>query len=238
MKKHANKLRTSLILLILTISSIGMASAEQTVITYNQANNGYWNIDQNLSIEQKAPMTFWANYFNFINRIGNGGYLGLQTTSVGDKALFSVWNANAAYPTPYVNGSGCQPFVEFGNGYQCYLPINITTKTIYTLRIWGLDSDTGGQWWGAWISDGTSSNFIGKIRVDSSEIRLRDSVDFSEYYGIWNSDCSQIPRSIVSWQAPTFNNKESTASFNGYYTDTCNSNSNVTTQWIKVDKGS
>ena len=234
MKKYITTLKISVISLMIMILLTGIVNA--TVIYYNQPNNGYWNIDQNLWIEQKAPTTFWAIYFDFAGKT-YGGYHGLQTTVTGDKALFSIWNATAASPFTGIEGTGCNTFSGEGVGYHCYLPINITPHTVYKLRVWILNSDQYGQWWGAWVINGTTENFVGQIRTNISNTRLKDSRDFTEYYGSY-SYCNQIPRSIVDWQVPSFNNKESTGAYSSNYTQACNNYSNVTTEWIKVDKGS
>lgn len=230
------------IVLISLIAMSGIASAgEHTAITYKWDFFNHWNIDYYLWIEKTAPTTFWANQFTILGEDSNVGYLGIQTTTQGDKALFSVWDANAAEPFTGIEGKGCNTFEEEGKGYHCYLPINITQYTYYRLRLWVLDEDDNGQWWGAWIKNGTDNtdSFIGKIRVNKENDRVRQESSWTEYYGYY-SDCNKIPKSIASFLPPYFDNGKSQAIYSKTYGESCKNfdiNSNFGEGYVRIDKG-
>src|SRR4051794_8769762 len=122
----------------------------------------------------------WTN-----TQAGSGGYMGLQTTgerfngTTGDTAIFSLWNANG------LRGSNCGQFHHEGDGLSCRIPYTIYDDgNSYRLRVWRLDSDAQGQWWGAWIQDSRRGDVsIGALRVPASATAIATANDFSEYYG-------------------------------------------------------
>jgi Domain of unknown function (DUF3472) len=67
--------------------------------------------------------------------------------TLGETALFSLWNSNAA------QGPHCQPFGGEGAGHQCKMAYSFQTNRLYRYRVWRLEKDAGGQWWGGWIKD-------------------------------------------------------------------------------------
>ncbi len=165
--------------------------------------NGFWNTDQIMWVEQKASATFWAQYWTWPDG-SNGGYIGLQTNGAagGDTGIFSLWNANAA------SGPSCGQFSGEGNGYSCRLSFPIYTNTQYRYRVWRLNSDAGGQWWGAWIYDSRSGQdvYIGSIRVPGSRTLMAVPMNFTEYFGNAVA-CNQVPVSIVDWTQPASNSQ-------------------------------
>jgi hypothetical protein len=188
-----------------------------------------WNLDQTIWLEQKAPTTFWAEYWLWTNMTtGNladtGAYVGIQTNGTfynglppGELAIFSVWNASGA------RGYNCGKFSGEGNGYSCRIPLPIYVNTLYRLRIWGIDSDSIGQWWGAWILDGHTGDdkYIGSIRINSS-YRLSVPQNFVEYFGPYLS-CSQRPVSIIDWVPPALNNGQYHSTY-ARFNDDCTGN--------------
>jgi hypothetical protein len=174
--------------------------------------DNYWNLDQNIWLEQKAPTTFWAEYWLWTNMktgtsTATGAYMGLQTNGSffnglpsGELAIFSVWNATGA------RGFNCGKFSGEGEGYSCRIPLSIYVNTLYRYRIWQVDSDSTGQWWGAWVLDGHTGEdkYIGSIRTNSS-YRLSVPQNFVEFFGP-NLQCSLRPVSIINWGEPTLNN--------------------------------
>ena len=172
------------------------------------ATAGYWNVDQQMKVEQKANASYWALVWKWSRDPQHGGYLGLQTDgnrsdgSVGDTAIFSLWNANAA------NGPACGTFGGEGVGYSCRLAFPIKTDAYYRLRVWRLDADSHGQWWGAWIQDLNTGvdSYVGSIRVASLFTTMTAVENFAEYYGPAVA-CSSVPMSKVLWTQPAANSR-------------------------------
>lgn len=166
----------------------------------------FWNVDQVLWLTQKAPHTYWAMQFRFTGS-NDPGYLGLQTNgrrldgSEGETILFSLWNATGA------RGRSCGRFGGEGVGYSCRLPLAIATGKAYRLRVWRLEADGGGQWWGGWISDGDRDHHLGDIRVPAAgHQRFGQVLSFAEYFGP-AVPCDRVPRSIVQLTQPAANRR-------------------------------
>lgn len=177
----------------------------------------FWETDQVLWIDQKAPHTYWAQYFQFTGS-NDGGYIGLQTDgnrfdgSTGELAIFSLWNANG------VRGPACDTFTGEGHGYSCRIPFTITTGVHYRLRVWRLESDDTGTWWGGWIAaDDTQQDYhIGDIRVPSAgHQRFGQLMNFTEYFGP-AVPCDQVPQSTVQLTQPAANLDTSSQTY-AYY---------------------
>ncbi len=169
----------------------------------------YYNIDQRLSIQQLAPSTYWALTFRFKD-MSTGGYMGLQTTKLGSKegiAIFSLWEADSCQKGS--TGSYCVDFSGEGVGKSCRIPFNIQLNHIYRLRVWRLENDNLGQWWGAWVKDLDTGIeiHIGKIRVKNAKILKSAPLNFVEYFGGAVS-CDKVPQSIATYYPPTFNNND------------------------------
>jgi hypothetical protein len=189
-----------LVLLILTTINMGSASS----ITWygeNGANN-FWNTDQTMWIEEMTPFTFWAQQWSW-SGTGLPAYMGLQTNgSLVGNALFSAWNATGA------SGPNCGTFSGEGVGYHCSIPYDIHNNTLYSFRVWRLNSDNDGQWWGAWILNGQNGNgtytFIGSIRINSSDTGINTPIyDWTENFGP-NANCNSTPKSVANWAKPAF----------------------------------
>lgn len=203
----------------LSISLATQANADQAQNAYYYshwkfagAHSGYWNVDQQMRIERKARATYWAQVWNWVGS-SDGGYLGLQTNGTrfngtpGDTAIFSLWNANAA------SGPSCGQFDGEGNGYSCRRAYPISTSPYYRYRVWRLDADSGGQWWGAWIQNLATGRdtYIGAIRVASARRTMTNVQNFVEYYGK-AVPCNRVPVSKVVWTQPAANSQGG-----GYY---------------------
>ncbi len=175
--------------------------------TFAGASVGYWNVDQQMRVEQRAPSTYWAMQWNW-KGLSYGGYLGLQTNgnrmdgSTGDTALFSLWNANA------VSGSNCGVFGGEGSGYSCRLAYPITTGAYYRYRLWRGTSDAAGQWWGAWIENTSTGadTYLGSIRVASGDTLATSVLNFVEYFGTAVT-CGTVPVSQAVWTQPAANSQ-------------------------------
>jgi hypothetical protein len=171
--------------------------------------SGFYNIDQIMWPGSRASDTYWALYWIWSD--SGYGYLGLQTNgsrfdgTSGDTAIFSLWNANSA------SGPHCGQFGGEGAGYSCRLAYAISTDgRQYRLRVWRLNADTGGQWWGAWVQDSATGvdTYLGQIRVTASHTTIASASNFVEYFGS-PVGCDSVPRSTANWTQPAANSNGS-----------------------------
>jgi hypothetical protein len=175
-------------------------------VSWKSNGNNFWETDQSMWIEKLAPYTFWASQWSWTGT-GLPAYMGLQTNgALKGQAIFSAWNATGA------SGYNCGKFSGEGEGYHCLIPFNISTNTIYFYRVWRLNKDSVGQWWGAWID----STFIGEIRVNSSDTGMNVPVDWTEYFG-GGKTCDTSPKSVVDWAMPAFDYYGNGLGKYGYY---------------------
>ncbi len=148
----------------------------------------------------------------------DGMYMGvIQGTDHTDRiARFSIWNASAA------NGSNCTPGDNEGNYYTCIIDYDFVENRWYNLRIWQLNEDAGGQWWGAYIIDEETGaeSWIGDIRAPSGTGDLVVADSFAEYFGE-AVPCDHVPRSSVAVLAPYVNDGAGSATFGGTSVGTC-----------------
>lgn len=172
---------------------------------FSGASIGYWNVDQQMRVEAKATATYWSLFWRWTTS-SDGGYMGLQTNgsrfdgSTGETAIFSLWNATAA------SGPSCRSFGGEGTGYSCRLAYTFSTNRFYRYRVWILNKDSVGQWWGAWIQDTTTGvdTYIGSIRVAATRTRITGVMNFVEYFGTAVA-CGSVPRSQALWTQPAAN---------------------------------
>jgi hypothetical protein len=192
------------------LAGAGPASAAQhqnanIYVNWSWTGDGYWNVDQQVAIRQRAASTYWAQLWTWTDAPSYGGYTGLQTNGVrnngttGDTAIFSLWNANAASgPMCAYNGEA--------SGYSCTLAYPFTVGTLYRYRVWRLNADSGGQWWGAWIQNTATGvdTSIGAIRVGATHTLMANVRNFAEYFGPPFA-CNAVPRSVADYTQPAAN---------------------------------
>jgi hypothetical protein len=194
----------------------GVPSPASAAVQHQDANlyafwdfhghTGFRNIDQRVQVTRKAHHTYWAMAFQFTATPGEGGYLGLQTNghrfdgTTGETAVFSLWAADA------VRGSRCGSFAGEGVGYSCRVAFRFDTATTYRYRVWRLDADADGQWWGAWIRNTRTGadTPIGAVRVAADKNLMTGPANFSEYWGNARS-CDRVPRSTAFFTQPAAN---------------------------------
>ncbi|AXG69443.1 hypothetical protein KORDIASMS9_01665 [Kordia sp. SMS9] len=168
-----------------------------------------WNVDQQVWIATPNSASFWPIQWDWVDSGGVGGYLGLQEQSNGSTNVrFSLWNATAS------KGAKCRKFDGEGIGETCELSINIDTTKFYRYRVWRLDTDKDGQWWGGWLIEANEQgvlkeHFIGKIKVplQYSKIDIHSISNFVEFFGLNISPCDQVPLSLVGFTPPAVNYK-------------------------------
>jgi triacylglycerol esterase/lipase EstA (alpha/beta hydrolase family) len=169
------------------------------------ANDGFWNIDQRIRIEEKARQRFWAQQVRWAGT-NVVAYIGLQTggrrgdSSIGDTAIFSAWNADAA------RGPNCSRFNEEGSGYSCRIAYPIAIGDLYRLRIWRLNADAMGQWWGVWVKNESTGRekAVGSLRLPPSYSTIAAVDNFVDYSGA-KVACAQVDRSAAVFGQPTAN---------------------------------
>lgn len=198
-----------------------------------------WAVDQVVWLDQKAVSTFWAMQFRFAGS-DDAGYLGLQTDgsrfdgSEGDTVVFSLWNASAT------RGASCGTFAGEGTGFSCRLALAVTPGVQYRLRVWRLEADDGGQWWGGWVSDGERDHHIGDIQVPAAGHEyLGEVLNFSEYFGP-AVPCDRVPRSQINLTQPAANPRgeggyDRSSTFAAHEKNTCTNGSGTPTDygWTK-----
>ncbi|MFI9557753.1 DUF3472 domain-containing protein [Nonomuraea endophytica] len=188
--------------------------------------NGFWNVDQQIRIEEKAHRRFWAQQVWWTGT-NVTAYLGLQTEgnrfdgSVGDMAIFSAWNANAS------RGPSCATFNQGGPGHSCRVPLLIKAGTVYRLRIWRQEADSGGQWWGVWVKNESTGvdKHVGGIRLPATYTSIATAHNFIDYFGA-KVGCAEVGRSTAVFARPAANSRGGTtydfaATYSNSTTGTC-----------------
>jgi hypothetical protein len=192
-----------------------------TVPPANGAVSSIVNYDQLVSVEKKAPATFWSSLFDMDNAPG-GGYIGLQTdgnmigqTTPTEIAIFSVWGADKYH----AKDGKCGGFVENGAGYQCTAKFNIETGVLYRYRVQRLSVDKTGAWWGGWVRNTVTGKdtYLGELH--SSYLGLHDLRNFSEYFQDLPAPhpCNRIPQSRAEFFQPQLNLSGETKKTPGTY---------------------
>ncbi len=204
-----SRILTSFALLSLA-SAAAHAAQHQNAFIYvdwrtTQTTQTYTRLEQRLQVTQKAPASFWASTWIWKNS-QTGGYIGLQTDgnrvdgSVGDTAIFSIWNATAA-------SGNCIPFEGEGVGYSCRLAYPINPARKYRLRIQPAanGASAAGQWWDAYIRDESTfvETRIGSLRAGPGDTSFQIPQNFTEYFGLARPTCDDVPVSIAQWSNPT-----------------------------------
>lgn len=190
----------------------------------------FYNFDMYINWQYAPPSGYIYPAFNFMFQAsqipgnqGAGGYMGIQL--VGDpsvdpnakKAIFSIWDlwdnslGRWAYAQPDPNSPQCARFGHEGTGTYCLMNYNWVMGREYRLRIWVLNRDAMGEWWGGWIHDTVTQQEtqIGAIYLQNSSSYpgfgwLLRSSTFLEYFGGPDS-CDPQPYSRVLWRGPFAN---------------------------------
>jgi hypothetical protein len=131
-----------------------------------------------------APKTYWSLQWNWA-QIPSGGYAGIQTdgnrqNSIGDIAIFSIWDATDAVPGP---ASWCLPFGGEGIGQSCRTNIQVVPDREYKITIFP-DHARGNSWWAANLTAvGANPIYLGSIKAPSPNLSSEYFVNFIEYFG-------------------------------------------------------
>jgi hypothetical protein len=176
--------------------------------------SGYSILEHDLTVNSiKEPSSyFWAHQFKFIG--GDGGYIGLQSTSVPDgknykrQAIFSIFGAGIAAKQPYckVEKSGFDGYNT--SGTSCIITYNWIKNHVYHLKTSRVASDASGTWWSGWVVDKNtgSQTLIGTIKVPGKWRGFGNwSVMWTENYYSTAPTCGHIPYSNVRFSNPVAN---------------------------------
>lgn len=187
-------------------------------LNYDILHGSYYNIDQEITPSKLANGTFWALTFGF-NEQENGGYIGIQTdySSISKGMfIFSIWNAIDAK-----KGDADSYVVDFGGegeGKSCRISIPLVESHSYRLRIWQLETNNNGTYWGAWINDNTEGKayFLGKIKTKNSTTLSNRISNFVEYYGD-KKTCDNVPKSSAVFKTIRVNCNDDTGTCDKLY---------------------
>ena len=155
-----------------------------------------------------ANQTYWSMSWVWNDR-NIGGYAGIQTKgnlangTVGDLAIFSIWDASSAIPGP---DSGCLPFGGEGIGYSCRLPITMSANNKYEITI-SPDLERGDKWWKASFThiDLNITKFIGSIEAPFANLASSRWGNFIEYWGP-KTECDLVKPASTKFYSPKSSN--------------------------------
>jgi hypothetical protein len=175
-------------------------------LIYDIPYGKYYNIDQEITPQQLAEGTFWALTFGF-NELNEGAYIGIQTDYSDVKKgmlIFSVWNAVDA-----IKGDSESFVVNFGgegSGKSCRMSIPLIETHTYRVRIWQIESNNAGTFWGAWIFDKSIQKeyYLGKIKTTQQTTISNQVSNFVEYYG-HIKPCNNVPFSSARFNSVKLN---------------------------------
>ncbi|MBI1889515.1 MAG: DUF3472 domain-containing protein [Burkholderiales bacterium] len=150
---------------------------------------------------------FLAHQFGFFNQSGNeqgGGYIGLQTNTIGTGGqkgvIFSIWDATYANPG---SGATCQDFGGEGIGKQCFKPYPWVAGKTYRLKV----VKDGGLSYSGFVVDMSTTpateTYIGQIQAPSFATGFhRRTSQWAEYYGPIVANCADYKYVKVLWTRP------------------------------------
>jgi hypothetical protein len=137
----------------------------------------------------------WYDYGNG----SEGGYMGLQTDSNGQRAIFSEFGGISGY------GPGTsQSFSNEGNGWQTLIPFSWSGGTTYEYYTYYNYTTSTGSWFTSEIINVTSNTYytIGTIEIPVSYGSAQRYINnFVEWYGPPALNCSYYPYSDVTFNA-------------------------------------
>ena len=154
----------------------------------------YDSIEQMVVAQAESPVDafYFSTTFYYHGRLlkpqpdyGPMGYMGLQATSHGKQAIFSMWGASSAS-----SPGTAQPFDSEGTGFQTFVSYPWVANRAYIFRVtrtskmYGAGSVTTA--WTAYIKDDEKGDEkeIGTIKVPYTFGKLTNLVaNFTEYFG-------------------------------------------------------
>lgn len=170
-----------------------------------QSINIWWHTVQNstatvqdVRVITRRPRTYWAHVIYLAPN--SGGYMGLQTDgiradgSIGDMALFSMWDVTEAIAAP---GATCIPFGGEGTGMSCRMPYAWQTNRTYRYRMYQVPwpGQPGRAAMDASIQDLTTGvvTKLGTLPLPPNRSWITGRASFVEYFGP-TADCLTLPR--------------------------------------------
>jgi hypothetical protein len=186
-------------------------------IAFPESDKGYYNYDHSIKVlTDPGPNTsyFWSCSFWIMN--GQTAYMGLQTDvltpngDIGKGVNVAMWGATNAQPGP---NAVVRDTTDGDAGRAIYMPYAWEAGTVYRLRVWQVNSDANGFWWGFWIKNGNTSvdTWIGSIYVPTRNFIASSSIAWTEYYAAdKTAPCNSPVRrpESVEFLNPSMNNDD------------------------------
>lgn len=176
---------------------------------------GYYNYDHSVQVlKDPGPDSFYFWSCQFGLQDGEAAYMGLQTDvgtpngSIGKGVNVAIWGATDAQPGP---NAGVRENTDGSPGRGLYLSYAWDEGTVYRLRVWQVNSDDNGFWWGFWIKNTTTGTdtWIGNLYTPGKSWIAGSSIVWTEYYGPDNTAPCDSPLrkpASVEFQNPGMNN--------------------------------
>lgn len=197
----------------LTVAPVSSAGAlpighsVDTLWTWPESADGVWRVEQEVVVESvtEGVEYFWGEHVWWVDGYSLGGYLGLQSRglrraddSIGDTAIFSVWEAIDA------RGPACGPFVEVTTGFSCSLAYPFRRGDPYRYVLERTTGDDTGAWWAASIVDIERADVsrIGEIKVRAPALGVDSTANFTEYFGPQQHSCASQPYALAHFGSP------------------------------------
>lgn len=169
--------------------------------------HGFPNLLQTIRPTKTPSGHFWASYFRFVNQgpaTDIGGYMGLQTNSMGFSraAIFSIWGGSVGVPA--IGGGVCNGWDdavvktgEGGYGMSCVVPYAWSDGGAFNFHLtfagYGYGPQTHhdtnsqpGKWWRASVNQtAIASIFVPGTHRTGTLVHMLSSVSssFSEHFG-------------------------------------------------------
>jgi hypothetical protein len=186
-------------------------------LAFPNTPNGYYNYDHSIKVLKDPGSNasyFWSCQFWIIN--GEAAYMGLQTDvgtpggDIGKGVNVAMWGATNAQPAP---NAGIRANTDGSPGRGLYMAYSWEEGTIYRMRVWQVNADSNGFWWGFWVKNESTGvdTWIGNIYVPLRNWIANSSVVWTEYYGPDNTaPCNSPVRKpeSVEFLNPSMNNND------------------------------
>ena len=202
--------KIGLLLFLLVVFWLMIPQTSQAVAPAVGAVNHLFDIDSSeTEIEViMTPLYGEAGYHfyalsSLFKGVDSGWYTGIQTNGIyndrvlGNMFIFSVWNADTAYPAAGVLST---PFAGEGQGYSLRKPYDWEIGKSYriTVRRGEFESANNAYRWGAAITDLSSGRTfeIGEILGPEDAHYLHHGSLFHERFSGAPIDCKSIPQNL------------------------------------------
>ncbi|MBI1863282.1 DUF3472 domain-containing protein [Candidatus Microgenomates bacterium] len=205
-----NALLSLLFFLLLGVPSF--AANYTPAIDYVFDSNTYTDMTSFVTWQAVPSGTSIFASYQFGFQAGNGGYIGTQIYSNGQKkAIFSIWDVDGFPLSAQPNEAWCQRFGGEGLGAQCLIDYPWVANREYKLVVRKHSTLADGVIWQGIITDTTTGvqTGIGSIKVGNintyqgfGSLNGYHSNNFHEYFLQGTQDCPLHPYSKIQWRGP------------------------------------